>query len=122
MPRTQKAKAVFKRSSKPKRAPGSSTLKTAPPGKVRVRTYRHGLGDCHLVTFRKPDGSPFNLLIDCGVVSRTKNPGPLMADVANNIKRETNGILDVVVATHQHTDHLSGFRQASNVFKPMKMH
>src|SRR5213596_3147702 len=100
MPRTRKAKAVSKRSSKPKK-PGSSTLKTAPPGKVRVRTYRHGLGDCHLMTFRKPDGSPFNLLIDCGVVSRTKNPVPLMTNVANDIKSETNGILDVVVATHQ---------------------
>ena len=121
MRRTHKAKAVAKRPSKPKK-PGRSKLKTAPAGKVRVRTYRHGLGDCHLVIFRKPDGSPFNLLIDCGVVSRTKNPVPLMTDVANDIKSETNGILDVVVATHQHTDHLSGFKQATNVFKLMKMH
>lgn len=45
-----------------------------------------------------------------------------MTGVANDIKNETNGILDVVVATHQHTDHLSGFKQASAVFKPMQMH
>src|SRR5437868_8982193 len=119
MPKARKTKAASKPVANT-RKPSNATRTNARSEKVRVRTYRHGLGDCHLVTFRKPDGSPFNLLIDCGVVSRTKNPVPLMTDVANNIKLETNGILDVVVATHQHTDHLSGFKQASNVFKSMK--
>ena len=52
-----------------------------PPGKVRVRTYRHGLGDCHLLSFTKPDGSLFHMLIDCGVVNRTPKPVPLMTRV-----------------------------------------
>ncbi len=85
--------------------------------RVRVRTYRHGLGDCHLVSFAKPDGSQFHLLIDCGVVSRTQNPGPLMTAVAKDIAEQTGKTLDVVVATHQHTDHLSGFKQADAVFR-----
>ena len=89
--------------------------------KVRVRTYRHGLGDCHLVRFRKADGSPFHLLIDCGVVNRTKNPGPLMSAVAQNISTETGNVLDLVVATHAHTDHLSGFVQAEPDFRPITM-
>ena len=89
--------------------------------KVRVRTYRHGLGDCHLVRFRKGDGSAFHLLIDCGVVNRTKNPRPLMSGVAQNISDETGKVLDLVVATHAHTDHLSGFTQAEPVFADVTM-
>ena len=96
-------------------------MPATPASKVRVRTYRHGLGDCHLVRFTKPDGSPFHLLIDCGVVNRTKNPGPLMTGVAADIATETGGVLDLVVATHQHTDHLSGFEQARPAFDAMKM-
>jgi hypothetical protein len=89
--------------------------------KVRVRTYRHGLGDCHLLSFTKPGGSFFHLLIDCGVVDVTENPGPLMTKVAKDIAKETGGTLDVVVATHQHTDHLSGFEQARAEFLQMTM-
>jgi hypothetical protein len=88
----------------------------AKPAKIRVRTYRHGLGDCHLLSFVKRDGSRFNMLIDCGVVNRTPNPGPIMTRVAQDIARETGGVLDVLVATHQHTDHLSGFKQAAAEF------
>lgn len=89
----------------------------AKPAKLRIRTYRHGLGDCHLLRFIKPDGSPFHILIDCGVVNRTPNPGPIMTRVAKDIVDQTGGVLDVLVATHQHTDHLSGFKQAENEFK-----
>jgi len=89
----------------------------ANPSKVRIRTYRHGLGDCHLLAFTKPDGSAFHLLIDCGVVNRTPDPGPLMTRVAKDIVDQTGGVLDVLVATHQHTDHLSGFKQAEDEFK-----
>jgi hypothetical protein len=89
--------------------------------KVRVRTYRHGLGDCHLLSFTKPDGSLLHMLIDCGVVDVTPKPVELMTGVARDIAKETGGTLDIVVATHQHTDHLSGFKQAENEFKPMKM-
>ena len=88
----------------------------AKPTKVRIRTYRHGLGDCHLLSFVKADGSRFHMLIDCGVVNRTPNPVPIMKAVADDIVRETGGVLDVLVATHQHTDHLSGFKQAEAEF------
>ena len=44
-----------------------------------------------------------------------------MTEVAQDIAEVCGGVLDVVVATHQHTDHLSGFRQADAVFEPKKM-
>src|SRR5436853_885030 len=101
---------------KKKKKTPSSGGGAAQPSKVRIRTYRHGLGDCHLLRFFKPDGSPFHMLIDCGVVNRTPDPGPLMTRVAQDIASETGGVLDVVIATHQHTDHLSGFKQAATQF------
>ena len=100
----------------PKKTKSDGSSAPPKPTKVRIRTYRHGLGDCHLLSFVKTDGSRFQMLIDCGVVNRTPDPVPLMKRVAQDIVRETGGVLDVVVATHQHTDHLSGFRQAADEF------
>lgn len=40
-----------------------------------------------------------------------------MTRVAKDIVDQTAGVLDVLVATHQHTDHLSGFKQAEDEFK-----
>ncbi|MEY2536432.1 MAG: hypothetical protein QOG67_172 [Verrucomicrobiota bacterium] len=123
MPKSRKSKTALKSSSKKKKiaARARKTVVKSQAEKVRIRTYRHGLGDCHLLSFKKSDGSPFNILIDCGVVNRTQNPIPLMTGVADNVKEETKGVLDVVVATHQHTDHLSGFKQADPIFRPMEM-
>ena len=89
--------------------------------RVRVRTYRHGLGDCHLLRFRKPDGKSVHVLIDFGVVNRTKNPDTVMKPVAKDIAKESGGVLDLVIATHQHTDHLSGFKQAQDELDPTKV-
>src|SRR6267142_404485 len=95
--------------------------------KVRVRTYRHGLGDCHLVSFSKPDKSLFHILIDCGVVDVTPEPEKVMAWLTQDIATETldskkgKPVIDLVIATHQHTDHLSGFRQAKAAFEKMVM-
>src|SRR5687767_1559523 len=93
----------------------TATARSSGP-RVRIRTYRHGLGDCHLLSFTKPDASLYHVLIDCGVVNRTKNPGPLMTAVAQDIAKVSGGVLDLVIATHQHTDHLSGFKQAEAEF------
>src|SRR5687767_11287194 len=51
----------------PVRAKGSPTK-----FRVRVRMYRQGLGDCFLVTFGRDSGVPFQMLIDCGVLTGTK--------------------------------------------------
>jgi len=88
-----------------------------PSFKMRVRSYRHGLGDCHLLSFTKTDGSRFHILIDCGVIDGTPDRASVMQKVANDIATETRGVLEVLVATHRHTDHLSGFDEAQDVFK-----
>jgi beta-lactamase superfamily II metal-dependent hydrolase len=83
---------------------------------VRVRMYRQGLGDCFLVSLRPASGEPFHVLIDCGVLLGSPDAAAAMTRVANDIRAETRGWLDVVVATHEHWDHVSGFLQAKSVF------
>ena len=80
--------------------------------------YRQGLGDCFLISLPRNDGStrPFYVMIDCGVVLGTSNPGAIMKQVIDNIVKVTGGEIDVLVATHEHWDHLSGFVQAKSSF------
>ncbi len=78
--------------------------------------YRQGLGDCFLLTFNDSENTSFNMLIDCGVLSKGKVYSDKMKAVAQNIKESTNERLDVIVATHEHWDHLSGFLQAKDIF------
>lgn len=84
---------------------------------VTVRMYRQGLGDCFLVTIPRDGASPFRMLIDCGVVLGTANAGALMKQVVHDVWDETGGHLDLLVATHEHWDHLSGFVQAKDLFQ-----
>lgn len=96
-------------------------LESLPPGHLVVRMYRQGLGDCFLLAFggrkvnRSQERTRF-VLIDCGVHSR-QNSGPdRLRQVMEDIVDATGGYLDVVVATHEHADHLSGFIQKGSPF------
>ena len=80
---------------------------------VTVRMYNVGFGDCFLVTI--PDGKAVRrILIDCG--THPASTGPRSAsDAAKQIladlsKDGATPRIDVVVATHRHRDHVSGFR------------
>ncbi|MDX0140806.1 hypothetical protein GOC46_28885 [Sinorhizobium meliloti] len=88
------------------------------PAFLTVRHYCQGLGDCHLLKFRKADGSDFFMLIDCGIHSSVKGGSQkvdeVVADIASVTKR-----LDVLVITHEHIDHLSGFLSAADKFKQL---
>ena len=84
---------------------------------VTVRHYCQGIGDCHLLTFAKPDGTPYRMLIDCGVhVSITGGPA-LVNDIVADLEKETGGKIDVLVVTHEHWDHVSGFLTSRDLFK-----
>jgi hypothetical protein len=82
---------------------------------VRVRMYRQGLGDCFLLSFPgRP--RPVHVLVDCGVLLGTEDANGAMRRVAENIRAETEGVLDALVVTHEHWDHASGFLQAKEIF------
>lgn len=93
------------------------------PARVSVRMYCHGLGDCFLVRFPRDDGRTFHLLIDCGVLTGESDGANKMRAVAADIKSTCGPAgLDLVVITHEHWDHLSGFLQAKDVFETIPFH
>ena len=94
-----------------------------PASGVTIRMYRQGLGDCFLLAFpTEQPGQAFYMLIDCGVIFGTQNPEKQMTDVATDIAAATGGDIHLLVATHEHWDHLSGFLQAGSVFQGMRIH
>jgi hypothetical protein len=94
-------------------APTGGTLPT-----LRVRMYRQGLGDCFLLSFN-PGGDEKHVLIDCGTLG-SKYTDVKLPDVIADIDKTTNGHLHLVVATHQHQDHLSGMSKLSEQFSPAR--
>lgn len=86
---------------------------------IRIRMYNVGFGDCFLLEFPRAGESPFRVLIDCGA-HRAGYPRPgwkpeeTVDQVIADITEEGGQpVLDVVVATHRHEDHVSGFRAAA---------
>jgi hypothetical protein len=75
-----------------------------------IRMYRlNELGDCFLVTLTN-GGSTSRLLIDCGSFRNTSQSIKRIKEIVAGIATQTGpDHLDVVVGTHQHNDHLSGF-------------
>lgn len=93
---------------------------TNKPTELILRAYQVGFGDCFLLTFHYPalGAKPAfqrHLLIDFGSTGKPKTAeGNLLLRVAEDIKKECNGKLDAVIATHRHKDHISGFATAKN--------
>jgi hypothetical protein len=120
-PKTNKAK---NKGSQPQSSAGAANV-TDGNYRVRVRMYRRqGLGDCFLLTFPRKDRSPFNLLIDCGALQQNQNEMvKLVEHIEASVKTDPQGKgrLDLVVATHEHKDHLSGFNQARDVFNRLEI-
>jgi len=119
-----KKNAATKNAIKNKPAVGAALAPLAAPGspekyRARVRMYRQGLGDCFLLTFPREGKQPFQMLIDCGALARDAE---FMTRIVEHIRdtvrdgQQGKAHLDVVVATHEHKDHLSGFNQARDVF------
>ena len=79
-------------------------------GSISIRMYNVGFGDAFLVTIPTVQGAR-RVLFDCGSIAA----GPRkIAEVAKQIVedcKDASGIptIDVVVATHRHKDHVSGF-------------
>ena len=81
---------------------------------VRVRMFRQGLGDCFLLTFPGRNRS-VHMLIDFGVLLGTQDAKTKMTATAQHILDATGGVIDVLVVTHEHWDHVSGFEQARDL-------
>lgn len=91
--------------------------------KVRVRMYRQGLGDCFLLRFTAGTNTT-HMLIDCGLFQQTPDEKKRIRSVVEDVFTETGGdhdtnakgTLDVLLVTHEHWDHVSGFKYAKDIF------
>ena len=113
-------------------------------GQVLVRMYGQGLGDCFLLAFPRSrsageasgDGAarPVYVLIDCGVVGGTPDGPQRMQEIVRDIKATTldtaippdangkpRGHLDLLIISHEHWDHLSGFVQARDEWNEIQV-
>lgn len=101
---TKKAAAPKKKVAKPKAG------QQVPA--VRVQMFRQGLGDSFLVTFDENGPNERRMLIDCGTLGN-KVSAINTASIAAYLKSiiDTGKQIDVLIATHEHLDHVSGFRK-----------
>lgn len=75
--------------------------------------YRVGFGDCFLVTLPLRGGDR-HVLVDCGV--HPAGDARSLPRVVADIRSVTGGRLALVVATHEHADHISGFGTFASEF------
>lgn len=91
---------------------------------VKVRMYRHGFGDCFLLQFFQDDFRMQTMMIDCGLKLNDSVPGISLVDVRNDIEKELKAgdttkakpKLDILVVTHEHWDHISGFQPKDKLY------
>jgi hypothetical protein len=82
----------------------------AKPTRARIRSYNVGFGDCFLLTFFYGEDDTRDILIDFGSTKDSPfGPAKGMLAIAEKIREDSGGKLDMVVATHRHRDHISGF-------------
>jgi hypothetical protein len=84
-----------------------------------IRMYNQlNLGDCFLLKF-SVDGTDAFLLIDFGSYEQTD--GEREREIAADIKETVGEKPLIILLTHQHQDHLSGFISAKEILKGLKI-
>jgi hypothetical protein len=86
---------------------------------IKVRMYRQGFGDCFLLQFFSKSERVFTMLIDCGIKLNTAREQCPIDHVIDDLrdqltpksksKKGNAPELDVLVATHEHWDHVAFF-------------
>ena len=85
---------------------------------IRVRMYRVGFGDCFLVSLplaKAEADTHCHILVDCGV--HAKGNLDMIDPAVDHIAATTGKKLAVIIATHSHQDHISGFSSKFSSFK-----
>jgi hypothetical protein len=87
---------------------------------IQIRGYVVGFGDCILL--RLPDGAQTrHVLVDFGRAPNDPSSLARFPEIAQDIEKECNGHLDLLVVTHEHLDHLEGFYREREIFDRMKV-
>jgi metallo-beta-lactamase superfamily protein len=87
---------------------------------ITIRMYRKGLGDSLLLGI-PGKARTFWMLVDCGLILGTQNAAAKIAEIVADVASVTGGRLDVLVVTHEHWDHVSGFVLAQDAFQALQI-
>src|ERR1043166_4445628 len=85
---------------------------------IRIRMYRPGFGDCFLLRFGSGKNAG-HVLIDFG--AHMHGEIGTMDKIMDDIEKETQNKLDLLIATHAHRDHISGFGKFAARFAKFKI-
>ncbi|HEY1629804.1 MAG TPA: MBL fold metallo-hydrolase [Rhizomicrobium sp.] len=132
-PAKKKAKKTVKKPAvKSAKKPAKKARKTASPRgggvppppaagsarAIRIRMYRVGFGDCFLVSL-PTDTRTAHILVDCGV--HPQGDLHTIPAIVADIAQETGKNLDLIIASHAHADHISGFSKQRDLFRQFKV-
>jgi hypothetical protein len=83
--------------------------------------FCHGLGDCFLLAFSRGDKRPLYVVVDCGVIAGTSDSKEKMETVVDGLTDSLGPekTIDLLVVTHEHWDHVSGFTQATEKWREL---
>ncbi|MFO0834007.1 MAG: hypothetical protein U0638_03480 [Phycisphaerales bacterium] len=113
---TRRAGGTSRAGASAKASTPGGTFK-APAGGMKIRMYRQGFGDCYLLAFGGESGAQTYVMIDMGVVYAAPGKPATMKSIASSIHAATGGHVDVLVITHEHYDHVCGFKFAEQELK-----
>lgn len=100
------------------RPPARPPAKAAAGAGLRIRMYRVGFGDFFLLSVPKTGGGMAHVLVDCGVHAHDLG---VMGAAVQQLKADTGGQLALVIMTHRHADHISGFGSERAVFETFRV-
>lgn len=101
--------------------PNNEPTMKPPESGVKVRMYNPGFGDCLLLAFRADDGKGRYMLIDFGMHTIYPNQSKKSKLIAKDIAAATGNHLHVVAVTHEHSDHLYGFRYSKQELEDVEI-
>jgi beta-lactamase superfamily II metal-dependent hydrolase len=61
------------------------------------------------------------MLIDFGMHHNTEDKVDKLKNIARKLKKATGGEIHLLVVTHEHTDHIDGFKRANEIFSGIKV-
>jgi beta-lactamase superfamily II metal-dependent hydrolase len=117
---THKAKRKGTPTGEPAGKPPTHDVEPRPPAPtkaasgigLRVRMFRVGFGDFFLLSVPTRNGAS-HILIDCGVHARDLGS---IRDAVERMAQDCGHRLALIIMTHRHADHISGFATCSDIF------